>query len=62
MFRILLLLSCILAPITARAADLASEVEKGTRRLEMRVIETRRDLHQHPELSNRETRTAFVVA
>jgi amidohydrolase len=38
------------------------DVERATRKLESRVIETRRDLHQHPELSNRETRTAFVVA
>ncbi|RUO48509.1 M20 family metallopeptidase [Pseudidiomarina donghaiensis] len=30
--------------------------------LEQKVIEWRRDLHQHPELSNREFRTAKVVA
>lgn len=30
--------------------------------LEQRVIEWRRDIHQHPELSNREFRTAGVVA
>jgi amidohydrolase len=47
----------------APAACLAEiDVERATRRLESRVIETRRDLHQHPELSNRETRTAFIVA
>ena len=62
MLRILLLLSCLLSPIAARAADLSAEIEQRTRRLEARVIETRRDLHQHPELGNRETRTAFVVA
>src|SRR5712675_2725119 len=27
-----------------------------------RVIETRRDIHQHPELGNRETRTSKIVA
>ena len=30
--------------------------------LEARVIEWRRDIHEHPELSNRETRTAALVA
>ena len=30
--------------------------------LEQKVIEWRRDLHQHPELSNREFRTAKVIA
>jgi amidohydrolase len=30
--------------------------------LEQKVIEWRRDLHQHPELSNREFRTASVIA
>jgi amidohydrolase len=48
-----------LAPAAAVAQI---DVERATRKLESRVIETRRDLHQHPELSNRETRTAFVVA
>ena len=62
MLRTLLLLSCMLAPVAARGADLGTEIEQRTRRLEARVIETRRDLHQHPELGNRETRTAFVVA
>jgi metal-dependent amidase/aminoacylase/carboxypeptidase family protein len=27
-----------------------------------RVVAWRRDIHQHPELSNRETRTAKLVA
>ena len=30
--------------------------------LEQKVIEWRRDLHQNPELSNREFRTAKVIA
>jgi amidohydrolase len=53
---------CLLAPAACLAADLGAEIERKTRRLESRVIETRRDLHQNPELSNRETRTAGVVA
>ena len=61
MLRVSLLCLCGLAS-GAAGADLGAEIEQRTRRLESRVIETRRDLHQHPELSNRETRTAFVVA
>jgi amidohydrolase len=37
------------------AAELSGE-------LQAQVIEWRRDLHQHPELGNRETRTAGIVA
>jgi len=37
-------------------------IDAAARTLEPRVIEWRRDLHQNPELSNRETRTARIVA
>ncbi len=40
---------------TPDAAQLAADVEQ-------KVIEWRRDLHQHPELSNREFRTSKVIA
>ena len=40
---------------TPNAAQLASDVEA-------KVLEWRRDLHQHPELSNREFRTSKVIA
>jgi amidohydrolase len=45
----------------------ASSIDQGkldelTRAVEPKVIEWRRDIHQHPELSNRETRTAKLVA
>jgi amidohydrolase len=36
--------------------------ERKATQLEQRVIEWRRDIHQHPELSNREFRTADLVA
>jgi len=42
----------------ARAADL----ESGLKAVDSKVIDWRRDLHQHPELSNREVRTAKLVA
>jgi len=39
-----------------------SEVTAAARRLQDRVVTLRRDFHQHPELSNREQRTAAKVA
>jgi len=43
-------------------ADLASEIDRRAAELEQRVVTWRRDIHQHPELSNREFRTARLVA
>jgi amidohydrolase len=43
---------------TARAADLEAEIKA----VDAKVIAWRRDLHEHPELSNREERTARLVA
>jgi amidohydrolase len=39
-----------------------AEIERRAGDLEGRVIEWRRDIHQHPELSNRERRTGALVA
>jgi amidohydrolase len=48
---------------TATAASLdQARLDELTRAVEPRVIEWRRDIHQHPELSNREVRTAKLVA
>ena len=56
-------LSCALAPAAALAADAQRpEVEAAAARLQRQVVEWRRDFHQHPELSNREARTAAKVA
>src|ERR1043165_4212727 len=44
--------------LSARAAQIAEAAEA----LKPRLIEMRRDFHMHPELSNREERTARVVA
>jgi amidohydrolase len=40
----------------------AAKIETLTRAVDPKVIEWRRDFHQHPELSNREVRTAKLVA
>ncbi len=39
-----------------------TEVAEAAQRLQGKVVEWRRDIHQHPELGNRETRTAKLVA
>jgi amidohydrolase len=51
-----------LAGMHARAADLRERVAAGAAAVEKRVIAWRRDIHEHPELGNRETRTAALVA
>jgi amidohydrolase len=45
-------------PAGAPAADLDARIAA----IEPKVLAWRRDIHQHPELSNRETRTAALVA
>jgi amidohydrolase len=61
----------ILVPLAAAAliastADASgvdqTKLDELTRAVEPRVLEWRRDIHQHPELSNREVRTAKLVA
>ncbi|AMN67145.1 M20 family metallopeptidase [Psychrobacter sp. P11G5] len=37
-------------------------IDKEVKSVENKVIEWRRDIHKHPELGNRETRTAAIVA
>ena len=39
-----------------------AQIDAAASALEKRVIDWRRDFHRHPELSNREVRTAGVVA
>ena len=48
---------------TANAASIdQAKLDELNRAVEPRVLEWRRDIHQHPELSNREVRTAKLVA
>ncbi len=44
------------------AQPLQTEIDTRARAVEAKVVEWRRDLHRNPELSNRETRTAKIVA
>ncbi len=47
---------------TAGSSPLVDALDAQAKVVEPRVIEWRRDLHQHPELGNREFRTAALVA
>ena len=48
--------------VNAFAQDVASNVDRHVRALEQKIVSWRRDVHEHPELSNREVRTARLVA
>ena len=59
------LAACIGAPALAQDTDvyaLRQAAEERARAVEPQVVTWRRDIHQHPELSNREFRTAALVA
>src|SRR6185503_8466040 len=56
---VLLTLPSLLA---AQASRLDAEIDRRAAQVEGKVVEWRRDIHAHPELSNREVRTAQVVA
>jgi amidohydrolase len=56
------LLAFLLAsPVTAQPS-LSREVDRHAASVETKVVTWRRDIHQHPELSNEEKRTAQLVA
>jgi amidohydrolase len=66
--RTLLLLVLTVLPVTtygqtsATGNALAPEVERLAQELNPQVVAWRRDFHEHPELGNRETRTAKIIA
>jgi amidohydrolase len=63
MRRLALLAALLLIPaMPAPAQDLATTVDHKVRALEAKIIAWRRDIHQNPELSNREVRTSKLVA
>jgi amidohydrolase len=55
---LLLLVPALLPAGAARDAEVSRQAEA----LRPKLVETRRDFHMHPELSNREERTARVIA
>jgi amidohydrolase len=54
----------LLSPVVqaADAPSVPAYVKADAKALEAKIIAWRRDIHQHPELGNRETRTAKLVA
>lgn len=48
--------------LAAQAAPIPAAIEASIRQVEPKLIDWRRDIHQHPELGNREFRTAKVIA
>jgi len=52
----------LLLAVSPAAAQSDADIRTQVDRLAPRMIEIRHDIHQHPELGNRETRTAELVA
>lgn len=62
MSRAVVAVAAALSAATAMAEISATQIDSAARGLESKVISWRRDIHQHPELSNREVRTSKLVA
>lgn len=58
----IILLSFLTITTYAQKNDLRSKVNKEADKVEAKVIEWRRDIHQNPELGNNEVRTAALIA
>src|SRR5436190_6796288 len=56
----LMVLACFAGSM--RSGDLRSEIDTATARIMPQVIEWRRFIHEHPELSNREFNTSKLIA
>src|SRR5689334_8101367 len=55
--------SCIpLIILNAQKTTIESQIESAVKKIEPKCIGWRRDFHEHPELSNREVRTAKIIA
>src|SRR6266849_7678215 len=48
--------------LSASAATRDPRIDDASKKVESSVIACRRDIHQHPELGNRETRTSKLIA
>ncbi|HEX9459700.1 MAG TPA: amidohydrolase [Thermoanaerobaculia bacterium] len=50
------------ATLDAATTTLDQRIDASAKKVESKVIDCRRDIHQHPELGNRETRTSKLIA
>jgi amidohydrolase len=50
------------SPLAAQSGRLDAEIDRRAAQIAGKVVAWRRDIHEHPELSNREVRTAQIVA
>jgi amidohydrolase len=50
------------ATLDAATITLDQRIDAASKKVESKVIDCRRDIHQHPELGNRETRTSKIIA
>jgi amidohydrolase len=50
------------ATLDAATTTLDQRIDTASKKVESKVIDCRRDIHQHPELGNRETRTSKIIA
>ncbi len=57
-----LALAAAALPALAQSPDLGARIDAAVAEVSSNVVEYRRHLHEHPELSNRETETAAYVA
>ena len=53
---------CTFPSLIADAQDMHQSISQESKAIENKVIDWRRDIHEHPELSNREFRTSKLVA
>ena len=60
--RSILMLLAFPSQLAAQASRLDAEIDRRAAQVEGKVVAWRRDIHAHPELSNREVRTAQLVA
>jgi amidohydrolase len=61
-FRGILVLLAFPSLLAAQSSRLDAEIDRRAALVEGKVVAWRRDIHAHPELSNREVRTAQIVA
>ena len=53
---------CITLPAAAQQQDVNAAIDAAADKIEPKTIAWRRDFHEHPELGNREFRTAKIIA